>query len=299
MKYNLKAHAAVIGANLIFGTSYSVVKMITPAFLPALGLNAFRVITAIILFTAMFFIAPGRAWPNKKDVPRLIICALTGIVINQLFFIKGVSLTSPIHSALLSLATPIFITGIAVWVLKERFTTVKALGLLLGMLGAAILILIKSSTGSNNSSLIGDCMVLLNAISYSFYLVWVKPLMMEYKGTDILRWLFLLGAVIILPLGVPDLIHTNYGGWTMAEWSALLFIGVGATFLAYLFNLYGIANIGAAATGTYIYTQPVFAALIAGIFYGEKLSLVQILAAGFIFSGVYLVNYKKSDTPLG
>lgn len=299
MKINLKAHAAVIGANLIFGTSYSVVKMITPGFLPAFGLNAFRVITAIILFSAMFWVTPGKAWPNKKDVPRLILCALTGIVINQLLFIKGVSLTSPIHSALLSLATPIFITGIAVWLLKETFTTIKALGLLLGMSGAAILILIKSTTGSNNSSLAGDCMVLLNAISYSFYLVWVKPLMIEYKGTDILRWLFLLGAVIILPLGVPDLIHTNFGGWTNVEWCALLFIGIGATFLAYLFNLYGIARIGAAATGTYIYTQPVFAALIAGIFYGEKLSLTQIMAALFIFSGVYLVNYKKSDTPLG
>lgn len=299
MKFNLKAHAAVIGANLIFGSSYAVVKMITPALLPAFGLNAFRVITALILFTAMFWFSPGKAWPNKKDMPRLIICALTGIVINQLFFIKGVSLTSPIHSALLSLATPLFITGIAVWILKEKFTIVKAMGLLLGLSGAAILILIKSNSGFNNSSLAGDCMVLLNAISYSFYLIWVKPLMMEYKGTDILRWLFLLGAIIILPLGVPDLLHTNYEGWELKEWIALLFIGIGATFLAYLFNLYGIATIGAAATGTYIYTQPVFAALIAYIFYAEKISLIQVLAAIFIFSGVYLVNYKKSETSLG
>lgn len=299
MKANLRAHAAVIGANLIFGTSYSVVKLITPAFLPAFALNAFRVITAIVFFSAAYLLQPGRAWPEKKDVPRLLLCALTGIVINQLLFIKGVSLTSPIHSALLSLATPLFITGIAAWLLREAFTVLKALGLLLGLSGATILIMLKATPGAMQNSLEGDVMVLLNAISYSFYLVLVKPLMAKYQGVDILRWLFLMGAIIILPIGVPPLLHADYSHWSWVQWNALLFIGIGATFLAYLLNLYGINRIGAAATGSYIYTQPVFAALIASLFYAEKLSLVQIMAAILIFSGVYLANYKKSVRDLG
>ena len=299
MKGNIRAHAAVIGANLIFGTSYSVVKMITPAYLPALALNAFRVITAILFFYLGYLLHPGRAWPEKKDIPRLIVCALTGIVINQLLFIKVVSLTSPIHSALLSLATPLFITGIAAWLLRETFTLLKALGLLLGLSGATLLIMLKATPGAMQNSLEGDTMVLLNAISYSFYLVLVKPLMAKYQGVDILRWLFLMGAIIILPLGLPPLIKTDYTNWSWVQWNALFFIGIGATFLAYLLNLYGINRIGAAATGSYIYTQPVFAALIASLFYGEKLSGVQIISATLIFSGVYLANYKKSVTALG
>lgn len=299
MKANLRAHAAVIGANLIFGTSYSVVKLITPSFLPALALNAFRVITAIVFFSAAYLFHPGRAWPERKDIPKLLLCALTGIVINQLLFIKGVSLTSPIHSALLSLATPLFITGIAAWLLREAFTLIKAAGLLLGLSGATVLIMLKAAPGAMQNSLTGDVMVLLNAISYSFYLVLVKPMMAKYQGTDILRWLFLLGAIIILPIGVPPLIHTDYSSWTWVQWNALLFICMGATFLAYLLNLYGINQIGAAATGSYIYTQPVFAAIIASLFYGEKLSLIQVIAALLIFGGVYLANYKKPVRALG
>ena len=61
---------------------------------------------------------------------------------------------------------------------------------------------------------------------------------------------------------------------------------------AYLFNIYGISVIGASATGSYIYTQPVFAAIIAMVFTGETYDWLKLAAAILIFSGVYMVNYK-------
>lgn len=299
MKQNLRAHLAVISANLIFGASYSIVKIITPDYLPAFALNAARVIVAILFFSLGFWFTGGRAWPEKKDLPLLALCSLTGIVINQLFFIKGVSLTSPIHSSLLSMATPLFITGIAAWLLREKFTLLKGLGLLLGLTGAGILILLKGSGTHAPESLTGDILVLINAISYSFYLVLIKPLMSKYQGTDILRWLFLLGAIIILPLGTPDLLSAQFNAWPVNAWAALLFVTIGTTFLAYLFNLYGISQLGAAATGSYIYTQPIFATLIACLFFGEQLTPQRILAATLIILGVFLTNYKKTPPSLG
>jgi len=299
MKKNLQAHLAVIGANIIFGASYSIVKVVTPSYMPALALNAARVIVALVFFFCSFWLVGGSTWPAKKDWPRLAICSLTGIVINQLFFIKGVSLTSPIHSSLLSLATPIFITGIAAWLLREKFTWIKALGLLLGLSGAGMLILLKGSGNHSPDSLTGDIMVLLNAISYSFYLVLIKPLMTKYKGTDILRWLFLLGAIVILPLGLPELTTLQFNHWPAGALAALLFVTIGATFLAYLFNIYGISKLGAAAIGSYIYTQPIFATLIACLFFGEELTLQRILAALLIVGGVFLSNYNKTPPSLG
>ena len=119
MTRSTKAHLAVLSANFIFGASYSVVKFTTPGFLPPFALNVVRILCSLFLFWTMFLFKPGKVPIQRKHVPRFILCALTGVVINQLLFIKGVSLTTPIHSALLSLATPIFITLIAAWLLNE------------------------------------------------------------------------------------------------------------------------------------------------------------------------------------
>jgi drug/metabolite transporter (DMT)-like permease len=293
MTRNTKAHAAVLSANFIFGANYAIVKYITPAYLHPFALNVVRILVSLFLFWGLFLFKPGKVKLERKHIPRFLLCALTGVVINQIFFIKGVSLTTPIHSALLSLATPIFITLIAAWLLREGFTLLKFFGLILGIGGAALLILLKDSTHSGKDILLGDIMVIINAVSYAFYLVLVRPLMQTYSGIQVLRWIFTLGSLVILPFGMKEFLGTNWAAFGLSQWMALAAVGIGATFLAYLLNVYGISIIGASATGAYIYTQPVFAALIAIFFAGEHFSLVKFVAAVLIFTGVYLANFKK------
>jgi drug/metabolite transporter (DMT)-like permease len=182
---------------------------------------------------------------------------------------------------------------IAAWLLREGFTLLKFFGLILGIGGAALLILLKDSTHSGKDILLGDIMVIINAVSYAFYLVLVRPLMQTYSGIQVLRWIFTLGSLVILPFGMKEFLGTNWAAFGLSQWMALAAVGIGATFLAYLLNVYGINIIGASATGAYIYTQPVFAALIAIFFAGEHFSLVKFVAAVLIFTGVYLANFKK------
>ena len=293
MTNKLKGHAAVLGANIIFGGNYAVVKYVTPSVIQPFALNVVRIVTSLFLFWFLFMFKPGKIKIDRKDMPRFVLCALTGVVINQLFFIKGVSLTTSIHSSLLSLATPIFITIIAACLLSERFTLLKFAGLVLGIGGAVILILMKDSTHQGTDLLLGDIMVLINAVSYAFYLVLVRPLMKKYSGIQVLRWIFTLGALVILPFGMQQFVNTNWQVLGISQWMAIGFVAVGATFLAYLLNVYGINILGASATGAYIFTQPVFAAIVAILFAGEHFSFVKLAAAILIFTGVYLVNYKK------
>jgi len=299
MQSKTKAYLAAIGANFIFGSSYAIVKYITPAFIHPFGLNFVRVTVSIILFWILFLFKPGKTRIDKKDIPRFIICAITGIVINQLFFIKGLSLTTAIHSSLLSLATPIFITIIAALVLKEGFTTLKAIGLAFGVGGASLLIMMKDNSLQGSNMLLGDIMILINAISYAFYLVMVRPLMEKYSGIQVLRWAFTIGAIGILPFGLPHFLTTDWSAFSTSHFIALGYIAIATTFLAYLLTVYSISSIGSSATGAFIYTQPVFAAVIATLFAGEHFSLIKAMAALLIFTGVYLVNFKKSSaTPV-
>jgi drug/metabolite transporter (DMT)-like permease len=194
MNQSYKAYTAALVANLIFGSSYAAVKFITPGYIHPFALNFVRVAVTLSLFWILFLFKPGKVKFDRKDLPRFLICALTGIVINQLFFIKGVSLTTVIHSSLLSLGSPIFITIIAAWLLKEGFTILKAIGLACGVGGASILILMKDQSGAATNMVLGDILVLINAISYAFYLVLVRPLMAKYSGIQVLAMDIYLGG---------------------------------------------------------------------------------------------------------
>lgn len=292
MTNRFKAHAAVLLGNFFFGAGVVAVKHVTPALMAPLALNVIRVSTALVLFWCLFLLKPGKAAIQQKHIPLFVLCALAGVAINQILFVKGTSLTSPVHAALLALTTPVAITVIAAWLLKEKITALKIVGLILGISGAALLIMLKSATDVASNTL-GDIMIVLNAISYAFYLVLVKPLMDAYKPLHVIRWVFLFGALIIIPVGWNDFTQVNWTGFLWHHWLALAFVVLGATFFAYMFMVYGIATLGSSVTGTYIYTQPIFATITAMVLFEEQLSWIKLLAAALIFGGVYVVNRKK------
>lgn len=293
MSKKLKAHIAVLIANFFFGANFSIIKYVTPGYIQPFALNAVRAIVTTILLWLMFSLKPSKAHIYKKDIPLFLLCAATGIAINQLLFVKGLSLTTSIHGALLMLATPIFITIIAAVLFKEKLTTNKIAGLILGIAGAVTLIALKESTNHGSNILLGDIFVTINAIAYAFYLVLVRPLMEKYSALHVLRWVFTIGTFMILPFGWNQLLSTNFHAFETSHWLALSFIVIAGTFLAYLFNIYGVQHIGPSATGSYIYTQPVFATIIAMLFWNEPFTLVKAIAAVLIFAGVFISARKK------
>jgi drug/metabolite transporter (DMT)-like permease len=292
MNRRTKAHLAVLAANFIFGANFSVVKYITPSVIHPLALNITRILVTTILFWVFFAFKPGRIKPSGGEVIRFIICGAAGVAFNQLFFVKGVSLTTSIHAALLMLATPIIITFIAALILGEKLNLLKISGLALGIGGAVNLILQKDSLQSASDIIRGDVFVLINAILYGFYLVLVRPLMEKYTAFQVIRWIFTIGLFFILPFGWTEFTATDWGALEPGHWAALAFVVFAATFFSYLFNIFGVSVLGASATGAYIYTQPVFAAVIAMVFMGEEFTLAKAFSALLIFAGVFMANFR-------
>ena len=129
-----KAHLALLATSLFFSINFSSIKYLTGHQLAKpFGLNLARVLVACTLFWLLYLIGSSSEKINKKDLPRFILCALTGIVINQLFFLKGLSYTYPIHGALLMLMTPIMIAIIAAFWLRENLGWQKLFGLSLAL----------------------------------------------------------------------------------------------------------------------------------------------------------------------
>ena len=291
MTTKTKAHLALFATNIFFALNFTTVKyLISGGFIKPFGLNLIRVAVTSFLLWVLYFFNSNKTRIKKKDYKRFLLCALTGIAINQLAFIKGLSLTYSIHASLLLLITPILITFIAAWVLKERLTNNKLWGLALGIAGAMVLILAKDRSGNPGNVLIGDLLIILNSVFYTFYFVLVKPLMLEYNPVAVLRNVFTVGLFMIFPFCWVEFTQTPWASYSAMEYLNLSLIVVPGTFLAYLFNIYGIKNLGASIAGNYIYTQPFFAAGLAIGFLGEDLSAYKILAGILIFSGVYIAN---------
>ena len=295
MSGTFKAHLAVLAANIFFAINFSAVQFITDDYVQPFALNVLRVGVSTILFwlLAVFYRSSVRI--KKEHIGRFILCAVTGVIINQLLFIKGLSMTLVIHASLLTLVTPIFITFIAAYLLKEKFSRWKVAGLALGISGAIMLITRKESEGSGEDILTGDILVIINAISYAFYFVLVKPLMREYRPINVLRWVFTMGLPVMLAFGWEELTAIRWSTFNAPVYMSLTLIVIGATFLAYSFNLYSIHKLGASVTGAYIYTQPVFATMIAVFIMNETLTLYKVIAALFILSGVFLAGRNERE----
>ena len=283
------AHLALLFTNLFFAINLSAVKHLTNLNLvKPFGLNVVRIAVSVTLFWLLYLVKPSPVKIERQDRMRFALCALTGIAINQLLFLKGLSLTYPIHASLLMLTTPILIVFIAAWILKEKIGIFKIAGLILGITGAAVLIVAKGGTANSNEVIWGDILIIINAISYTIYFVLVKPLMLKYNPVMIIRWIFTIGLVMILPFGWTEFAAIQWTDYNAVDFSCMALVVFTGTFLAYIFNVYGIKILGASVAGFYIYTQPFFATFIAMIFLNEELQLYKVAAAALIFTGVYL-----------
>jgi drug/metabolite transporter (DMT)-like permease len=295
-----KAHLAVLTTNLFFACNYSMVKFISPSLIKPYALNLVRVGVSVLLFWLVWLLgktmkAGMKTEPGimKKHWFRFLLCSITGVAINQMLFIKGLTLTSTIHVSLLILCTPLMITIFAFWILKEKVTAPKIIGLASGIGGSVLLILAKESAAHAENYLLGDLLIIINAISYAFYFILVKPLMQVYHPVHVIRWVFTIGLIMMLPFSWVQFTEINWQEFELPHLASLGFIVIAATFLAYYFNVYGISFLGAGVAGSYIYTQPVFAVIIAIIFLNEPLNLQKIIAGILIFFGVFLVSRKK------
>jgi len=295
MRTRTLAHLAVLGTNIFFAANFSFVKMIAPRLVQPFGLNCYRVGGSLLLFWLLWVFAREKTRLQRSDLGRVIACGLTGVAINQMLFVKGLTLTSGIHAALLMLTTPLLITLFAVLVLRERLGPTQLPGLLLGVAGAAWLIARGSRGNAAPNPLLGDLLIVINAVSYSVYFILVKPLMQRYKPLEVVRWVFTAGFLFMLPFGWREALEVPFAQFTLQDALTLAAVVLTGTFLAYSFNAFGIRHLGAGTTGAYIYTQPVFAVLIATVILGERFSLQQGLAAALIFTGVFLATRKPRE----
>lgn len=288
------AHLALLAANIIYGINYSVAKAVMPDHIKPLALVSLRsFFTALLFWITSFFMPRERV--TGKDLLYLFGCSFFGVVINQIFFLAGLNLTSPINSSILISTNPIFAFVFAALILKERITFLKGTGLAIGMAGVLSLILKNGTPEIGSSTFVGDVITLINTISWALYTVIIKRMLEKYHPVTVMKWTFLFGMLTMVPAG--------YSQWSVMDWSvipfrdylAIGFIIVFATYLGYLLISFGLRRLSPTIVSTYTYIQPVIAAYLATLLGQDHIDLIMIISALLIFTGVFVVSRQKTS----
>lgn len=284
---------AALGATTIYGLNHTIAKVVMPHFVGPFAFILLRVVGATLLF---WLVSPWmpKEKIDRKDYFRIFVASFFGMCLNMLMFFKGLQLSTPINSGVIVTMTPIIILILSSIFLKEVLNLSKVLGILLGFAGAIILILYGNTTLISNAPNVplGNFLMLCNATFFGIYLVMVKPLTQKYHTVTIMKWMFLIGIFLTLPV--------TYNEFSMIAWESLPFdaiwriayVIVGTTFLAYFLNVFALKTLPATTIGVFTYLQPIIAIFFALATGNDQLDWVKISACLLVFTGVYLVSKK-------
>lgn len=296
MSATLKAHIALFLVALFYGANYTIAKIVLDdGYVGPKGFIILRVLAAFLFFSLFhFFFVKEKI--DHADIGRLVLCGIFGVAINQIFFFSGLKFTTPINASLMMTTTPILVLLSSAFLIGERITLLKIIGIILGACGAIALITYGKEISFQSSQLLGDLFILINAASYGIYLVIVKPLMQKYHPITVVKWVFSVGLVLVIPFGWSELTKVEWSSFPQEVWLAILYVLTFATIFTYLFNAYALKIVNPSVVSIYIYLQPLIAAIIALIYVKDELAWYKIIAAILIFTGVYMVS--KPDKAL-
>jgi drug/metabolite transporter (DMT)-like permease len=220
---------------------------------------------------------------------RLLLLGLSGVTLNQVFFIVGLSRTSVAHAAILIGLTPILVLVIASLRGQERITARKALGMAIALAGVAVLKLFEPATGTG-ATWLGDFCMLLAGLCFALFTVFGKEVTAQYSTIAMNTYAYVGGAVALLPLTLWEaarqpLAHISTGAWLAAIYMALF-----PSVIAYLIYFHALAHMTASRVSAFSYLQPVFASIMGFAILGEGLGAPVIAGGVVILTGVYLAE---------
>jgi drug/metabolite transporter (DMT)-like permease len=281
-------HLALIAVQILFGTWPIFGKVVLRSMSPT-SLVACRLTGAALAFALLQRkLTPLINMPTK-DLMLLILCSLVGVVGNQLLYVKGLSLTTVINSTLLSTTIPVFALFVSILFGYDRLSPRRLFGI--GLAAAGVVYLVNPLRADLSvQTTAGNVLIVSNSLLYAVYIVISKDLFERYGALNVITWIFVVGSVITIPLGIYSLRQENIGAISSGVWIAIAFIIIFPTVGAYYLNAWALTKVAPSTVAVYIYLQPLIAFGFAPLFLGEEWSWRTIIAAMLIFAGVAVVT---------
>lgn len=291
----IRALLLVLFSNVLFSLMSPVAKLsMSEGVMDGVTLASLRLGGAALLFWILGLFTPKQKI-DARDWWRIFLMSLSGMALNQYLFIVGVSLTVPSHAALAATTTPVVTVILARFLFKQHISWLRVGGILLAASGVMVLVLSATGGGQSGSPL-GDLMCMCSQLLSSCYFLFFTPMIKKYHPVVLMKWLFLLSALVSTPFVTPHLLDFPWSELSATSITGCVYVVVGSTFLSYLLLLVGQKFLPTSVVVTFIYLQPVIASF-ASVAWGlESFTVVKLAAALMIALGVWIVqSYAKMD----
>lgn len=242
-------------------------------------------------------------WRSGESLPRLtarqffllVLLGLSGVFAYNFFFFSGLQSIAASRAALIISSNPAFIALFAAYFFHERLTSVKVLGILLSVGGAAVII----SRGHPDIILqgklgVGELYIFGCVASWVLYSLVGKIAMQKLSPLISVTYACTIGAFCLLFPALWEGLAEHFRHFSMVVWVATFYLGFFGSALGFFWYYEGIKALGPSRAGVFINIVPLSSILLAFFILHEALGRSLIVGALLVISGVYLTNRSPS-----
>lgn len=290
----LRAHGVMAIQTLLIGPSYTFGALAAKAFDP-LVLLQLRFWGAAIIMVPIFFALGGfnNFKPSRKLWWQLAGLSIIGVMVNQNFFVFGLSYTTPANGALIYSLTPLIVLLLAVYILRdERLSSLKLTGVLVAIAGVALIMLysLQAEVQAAPNVLLGNLLCLGGVTFWSTYVALSRSFATKFSGIQVAAVAMVIAAVVYTPIGAPRVISYDFSGLPTEAWIGVAWLILVNSVLTYVMVTYALQTLRSSQVAVYINLQPITATIFSVLYGTEQLTLVFVAGGLTTLSGLFILN---------
>ena len=271
----------------ILGGSISTFSKLSLQKIPPLTFTFLRFFLAsMILFP--FFVKNKIHW---KGIWKVILVSFLATV-NVMLFIFGLQKTTAPLATTLYVIVPLLVSVLSYFFLKEHLKKKKLFGIFLGVIGFSILLFIPLINNQErfHGDLLGNFLIFIAILSFSFYSVLSKKLQKEYTPFQLTFIFVVVTSILTFFFSFLEIKNPWWNNLSSASILSVIYVGVLGTGIFYLLYQYTIKRTTPLLTSMSLYLQPFAAVFFAYSFLGEGITTGFILGCILSLIGVWFVT---------
>ena len=289
-------HLALVVVQLLFGT-WPIFGKIVLRSISSTSLVGFRICGAAIIFAIVQRRLGTFRYLPKRVLAWLVLTSLLGVVLNQVLFVKGLSLTTAINATLLSTTIPVFTLVVSIAMGHDRASVRNLAGVALAAAGVVYLVdPFRASFSAENTW--GNLLIIVTSFCYGAYIAVSRDLVKKYGALNLITWIFMIGSLMMLPLAGYAWRLERWESASTSAWASIGYIILVPTVGAYYLNAWALTRLTPSVVAIYIYLQPLIAFGLAPVILGEQISSRTLVACILIFAGVAVVTIRSRSQVL-